>query len=1201
MFSLSNDQRLSILPYVDVVLITSDGAGHTAVKAALQPFPGFAEPVVFTDIWFYTLGLLGRYAVAHVKSRGGGTGIHGAGKATAHALATWDPKIVLMPGIAYGLRENEQALGDLLMAERILDAGHRKIVGETWEHRGSVTPVDSHLWNLFWNTALHHDIPHHQGALISEDVLCRSAAYRAQLEETFPDAIGGEMEGYAVLEEIYAWNYAHRCHKAFMLVKGISDWGDESKSDLPQKQAAEASVNLCRLVLEDTNALDRFAIVPFARCRMDIEAVLRSEQPRSFDLGEQAPRHGQGIRRASGSDTRFAYSEASNPDRWKRELLDPDEHTPILVITGPSGRGKSFAAKQLRQDLAREDRGSLHFWLDCSAYTPRREILAELFARALPATEQARFKRDFPYTFGTSSASGFDFMTELRQGHAPAAHCYLYLDDLDHQKLEMQSPKSFLHGFLQSVPSLPGLRIIVTSKDEQIGAILDAMLQAAGHTDCKAVSLELEPLRMEHSREYLNAQGVLSLLDFDRQGELLKALQGEPLSLRLVADILRTIEREGEPSSATERKTQLLLEIIAHYESDQRHSADKTLLHSDIRGLLFRYQLGRLPPNVYTLALAIAVLTYGYPPDALSDTQLLRAVTDMSDVSSAWDLLRRYRIATGDAYRLDLDAARDFLYEAGRRQDDREAHRRQVQGMHLKAAAFYEQQPTDHPDLAAWHYAQGRDYERALALLNEFSPDFEASFRFAALKALRQSVRDGMVSALYDTAARADNDAQLAEVEYQGYDACELEGAAWALAAKVVINYHEPALSILQTQYEQNPALKATYAPPAYRHANAAAYAQANAMLTINAFETPISATPSADWRSLTTAGQDLVRFAESHLKDGAFHAALLSNLGVFYNRGAGIPENIDRAIAAYDRALKALKQAEAGLSPSKRHLLQRDRLRIGVNYSRSLFLAESGGPQQGLDALQAAHPGAAEAGSQEQIYGTVNACYYLLARGKIDEAAKRIEDVAIYRERLQGQADTYIFDYVQAVKHAICLYRGELQAAQQGFLALSSGFDYGRDRSLMAVNASIVDLRLLLDAVASDSRSYRQATVQYYEIAERMEQAVFVGLDERHPKVDDEPIAAQTVVALLKAMPKELSRRLGKQIDDDLTVANVLTPEQILLAQAATQRRFGELMFGTTDPGPACPLQHLPVLMRGALILRSRPLTPLQQERSAT
>ena len=94
----------------------------------------------------------------------------------------------------------------------------------------------------------------YMGTVLSGEKLLDDKNYRDKLHSSFPEAIGGEMEGaglasVAMANNLYEW----------IIVKGICDWGYDKQSenkDRYQKIAMESAISLCESVLCDDSVLE---------------------------------------------------------------------------------------------------------------------------------------------------------------------------------------------------------------------------------------------------------------------------------------------------------------------------------------------------------------------------------------------------------------------------------------------------------------------------------------------------------------------------------------------------------------------------------------------------------------------------------------------------------------------------------------------------------------------------------------------------------------------------------------------------------------------------------------------------------------------------------------------------------------------------------------------------------------------------------
>jgi nucleoside phosphorylase len=185
----------------------------------------------------------------------GSGGERGSTLATPEALRTWQPKAIIMPGIAFGKDPGKQKMADVLVASQIIPYEKQRRGQETI-FRDPIPPSNALLQNRFENALdWHFNRPDGQpcklriGSILSGDKLVDDPEFKAELFTHFPEAIGGEMEGAGLAAA------AGRMGVPWILVKAICDWGDGKKHGKHQPLAAAAAVSLVHHVLSPKSVL----------------------------------------------------------------------------------------------------------------------------------------------------------------------------------------------------------------------------------------------------------------------------------------------------------------------------------------------------------------------------------------------------------------------------------------------------------------------------------------------------------------------------------------------------------------------------------------------------------------------------------------------------------------------------------------------------------------------------------------------------------------------------------------------------------------------------------------------------------------------------------------------------------------------------------------------------------------------------------
>jgi nucleoside phosphorylase len=247
---------------IDVVIMTVTDVELNAVARLLKPYPRKTKILqVYSEQETYYLGKFGEYKTVVSKCRMGSTGEGSATLATQQALSLWNPKAIIMVGIAFGKDSTKQKIGDVLVASQIIPyelqrAGKGKIT-----YRSSIPPSNTTLLNRFENIhgwkftrpdSSQSEII--RGPILSGEKLIDDPVFKAKLFKQYPEAVGGEMEGAGLCAA------AGREGIAWILVKSICDWGDGEKNnpdkDKHQQFAAATATSLVHYMLSQKTVLD---------------------------------------------------------------------------------------------------------------------------------------------------------------------------------------------------------------------------------------------------------------------------------------------------------------------------------------------------------------------------------------------------------------------------------------------------------------------------------------------------------------------------------------------------------------------------------------------------------------------------------------------------------------------------------------------------------------------------------------------------------------------------------------------------------------------------------------------------------------------------------------------------------------------------------------------------------------------------------
>lgn len=243
---------------IDVVIMTATEIELYSVGKKLDPYPGRKKVlrVNHENGETYFLGNFGEFITAVTKCEMGSGGEGGSQSAVERALSAWNPKAIIMIGIAFGRDSNKQKIADVLVSSAIICYELQR-VGEEKTHRGLIVPSDRTLRSLFghaidWHFNRPDNSPSKKilGQILSGEKLVDNLAFKTELFNRYPDAVGGEMEGAGL------YTASQNQGTAWILVKSICDWGDGTKSKKYQGLAAAAATSLVHHVLSQETALE---------------------------------------------------------------------------------------------------------------------------------------------------------------------------------------------------------------------------------------------------------------------------------------------------------------------------------------------------------------------------------------------------------------------------------------------------------------------------------------------------------------------------------------------------------------------------------------------------------------------------------------------------------------------------------------------------------------------------------------------------------------------------------------------------------------------------------------------------------------------------------------------------------------------------------------------------------------------------------
>lgn len=231
------------------LLVTATDTETKVIHAQMNSLKNFNGIIKFSkDSNTYYMGILGNYIIVHVQCEMGSVGRNSAIMTVTSAISHIEPKFVLMIGIAFGVDDTKQNIGDVLVSECVIPYEVSRVGKNEIEPRQLSGACSKFLLDKFKNIrSWEYKLPSETLAkkifthILSGEKLVDNLDYRNCLTKNFPHSEGGEMEGagiYAACDEKVAW----------ILVKGICDFADGNKKvgkETKQIIAMNSALNLC--------------------------------------------------------------------------------------------------------------------------------------------------------------------------------------------------------------------------------------------------------------------------------------------------------------------------------------------------------------------------------------------------------------------------------------------------------------------------------------------------------------------------------------------------------------------------------------------------------------------------------------------------------------------------------------------------------------------------------------------------------------------------------------------------------------------------------------------------------------------------------------------------------------------------------------------------------------------------------------------
>lgn len=239
------EQTLHITESIVLLVVATPIERDAVIRSIFGDNPAHLPYRYHGDHSYLELGIHGGCALLLAQSEAGSSGVGGSQFTVYDSIKALHPSAVVMIGIAFGLKPQSQALGDILVSKHVHAYEQQRVEDHPngdlrITPRGDRVPSTGRLLDRCRaGEASWKGKSVRFGLIVSGEKLVDSRKFVASLKAIEPEAIGGEMEGsglmVSALKEKTDW----------IIIKAICDWGMDKNTptkDDDQKLAASSAV-----------------------------------------------------------------------------------------------------------------------------------------------------------------------------------------------------------------------------------------------------------------------------------------------------------------------------------------------------------------------------------------------------------------------------------------------------------------------------------------------------------------------------------------------------------------------------------------------------------------------------------------------------------------------------------------------------------------------------------------------------------------------------------------------------------------------------------------------------------------------------------------------------------------------------------------------------------------------------------------------
>ena len=189
--------------------------------------------------------------VAIIQTNMGSSGVFGSWYETKKALKNLpNLKYIFAVGVCGGVKGRVK-LGDVIVSKNICGYPDLKMTEAIWISRSFSSRTTEQNFYHYLSQAANIPPNTHLGTILSGSWLIKTTVILKKLLKLCPEAIAFEMEGVGIVQACAGKEIE------FLIVKGVSDFGDAKKTDVWQPQAA---VNTAKYLCDAMTNASLFAL-----------------------------------------------------------------------------------------------------------------------------------------------------------------------------------------------------------------------------------------------------------------------------------------------------------------------------------------------------------------------------------------------------------------------------------------------------------------------------------------------------------------------------------------------------------------------------------------------------------------------------------------------------------------------------------------------------------------------------------------------------------------------------------------------------------------------------------------------------------------------------------------------------------------------------------------------------------------------------